>query len=245
MRRSAATATCWPYLVRRLLENGANSSFVAAAADPSVPIEDILKRPQAWIGDAAHARHPHIPLPRDLYRPARMNSSGVEFGDRVALNALMDEVQTRGSERRARRYRRSDPVQRWRGCGGLPRVERNAGRAPRRGSRTRRRTAGGVARNTDRLDAIRRRQDLDDASSELREAVDYCRYYAAEARRALVPATMPGPTGRVERIALSRRGVFVCISPWNFPLAIFLGQVDRGARRRSMPWWQSPPSRHR
>src|SRR4051812_12403392 len=76
------------YLVRRLLENGANSSFVAAAADPNVPIEAILKRPQAWIGDAAHARHPHIPLPRDLYRPARLNSSGVEFGDRVALKAF-------------------------------------------------------------------------------------------------------------------------------------------------------------
>ena len=75
------------YLVRRLLENGANSSFVSVAADPSVPIEDILKRPQAWIGDAAHARHPHIPLPRDLYRPARLNSAGVEFGDRAALGA--------------------------------------------------------------------------------------------------------------------------------------------------------------
>src|SRR4051794_26941187 len=80
------------YLVRRLLENGANSSFVAAAADPKVPIESILKRPQSWIGDAAHARHLHIPLPRDLYRPARLNSTGVEFGDRVALNALLDEV---------------------------------------------------------------------------------------------------------------------------------------------------------
>ncbi len=77
------------YLVRRLLENGANSSFVAVAADPNVPIEDILKRPQAWIGDAAHARHPHIPLPRDLYRPSRLNSSGVEFGDRAALKALV------------------------------------------------------------------------------------------------------------------------------------------------------------
>src|SRR5262245_12450055 len=69
------------YLVRRLLDNGANSSFVAVAADPDVPIEAILKRPQAWIGDAQHARHPRIPLPRDLYRPARINSSGVEFGD--------------------------------------------------------------------------------------------------------------------------------------------------------------------
>src|SRR3954467_12319796 len=80
------------YLVRRLLENGATSSFVAAAADPKVPVESILKRPQAWIGDAAHARHPHIPLPRDLYKPSRLNSSGVEFGNRVALNALVDEV---------------------------------------------------------------------------------------------------------------------------------------------------------
>ena len=57
------------YLVRRLLENGANSSFVAEAADPNVPIESILKRPQAWIADSQHARHPKIPLPRDLYRP--------------------------------------------------------------------------------------------------------------------------------------------------------------------------------
>ena len=80
------------YLVRRLLENGANSSFVAVAADPKVPIEEILKRPQAWIGDAQHARHPHIPLPRDLYRPARVNSSGVEFGDGAALDALLGEV---------------------------------------------------------------------------------------------------------------------------------------------------------
>ena len=102
------------YLVRRLLENGANSSFVAAAADPSVPIEDILKRPQAWIGDAAHARHPHIPLPRDLYRPARLNSSGVEFGDRAALNALVDEVKRGGAESKRRPCRRSTQAQRWR-----------------------------------------------------------------------------------------------------------------------------------
>src|SRR4029077_7522961 len=85
------------YLVRRLLENGANSSFVAAAADPNVPIEDILKRPQAWIGDAAHARHPHIPLPRDLYKPSRLNSAGVEFGDRAALKALVEEVKREAS----------------------------------------------------------------------------------------------------------------------------------------------------
>src|SRR5262245_48678252 len=80
------------YLVRRLLENGANSSFVSVAADPAVPIASILKRPQDWIGDARHARHRNIPLPRDLYVPQRKNSRGVEFGDRASLDALLAEV---------------------------------------------------------------------------------------------------------------------------------------------------------
>ncbi len=82
------------YLVRRLLENGANSSFVSVAADPSVPIASILRRPQSWIGDPAHARHPKIPLPRDLYAPERVNSSGVEFGDRASLDALLAQVRS-------------------------------------------------------------------------------------------------------------------------------------------------------
>src|SRR5438105_8118502 len=72
------------YLVRRLLENGANSSFVSVAADARVPIADILKRPRSWIGDAGAARHPRIALPRDLYGPTRKNSTGVELGDRAS-----------------------------------------------------------------------------------------------------------------------------------------------------------------
>ena len=80
------------YLVRRLLENGANSSFVSVAADPSVPIETVLKRPQSWIGGPEKARHPHIPLPRDLFAPERKNSMGIEFGDRAALDALLGEI---------------------------------------------------------------------------------------------------------------------------------------------------------
>src|SRR4051794_34146094 len=80
------------YLVRRLLENGANSSFVSVAADPAVPISTILKRPQDWIADASHARHPRILLPRDLYAPVRQNSGGVEFGDRASLEALLAQV---------------------------------------------------------------------------------------------------------------------------------------------------------
>ena len=110
------------YLVRRLLENGANSSFVSVAADPSVPIASILERPQERIGDARHARNPKIPLPRDLYGPQRRNSSGVEFGDRASLDALLAEIRvgelsaeaaplidgTRASRQRAARcFRRS------------------------------------------------------------------------------------------------------------------------------------------
>src|SRR5271154_1720452 len=83
------------YLVRRLLENGANSSFVSAAADPNVPIADIVRRPQSWIASPQDARNRKIPLPRDLYRPERENSAGVEFGDRAGLDALLREVHDR------------------------------------------------------------------------------------------------------------------------------------------------------
>ena len=216
------------YLVRRLLENGANSSFVAVAADPNVPIETILKRPQAWIGDAAHARHPHIPLPRDLYRPARLNSAGVEFGDRAALDALLAEVKraaptealaaplTDATNARATMAAAEAAFPAWTGTP----VERRAEI---------------LERMAELLEAARGRmialmqaeggKTLDDALAELREAVDYCRYYATEARRALGPQAMPGPTGESNELRYRGRGVFVCISPWNFPLAIFLGQV--------------------
>ena len=213
------------YLVRRLLENGANSSFVAAAADPTVPIESILKRPQAWIGDAAHARHPHIPLPRDLYRPARLNSAGVEFGDRVALNALLDEVK-RGAPKQSPAVPPLDAgAAMAAAASGFPAwnatpVERRADILERAAELLEADRGGLIA-----LMQSEGGKTLDDALSELREAVDYCRYYAAEARRALSPQPMPGPTGESNELHYRGRGVFVCISPWNFPLAIFLGQV--------------------
>jgi len=213
------------YLVRRLLENGANSSFVAAVADPKVPIESILKRPQAWIGDATHARHPHIPLPRDLYRPARLNSSGVEFGDRVALNALVDEVKG-GAPKQAPAVPSLDAgaamaaaVSGFPAWNATP-VERRADILERAAELLEADRGGLIA-----LMQSEGGKTLDDALSELREAVDYCRYYAAEARRALSPQPMPGPTGESNELYYRGRGVFVCISPWNFPLAIFLGQV--------------------
>ena len=244
------------YLVRRLLENGANSSFVAVAADASVPVEAILKRPQAWIGDAQHARHPQIPLPRDLYRPARVNSSGIEFGDRVALEVLLDDVRRAtpagaqaaplidGAVRTGAVRPVVSPIDGKTIVGHVTEADTvttaaaiaaaQAGFAAWSATPLERR-AMVLERAADLLEAGRGRlialmqleggKTLDDALAELREAVDYCRYYAAEARRSLAPQPMPGPTGESNQLTYRGRGVFVCISPWNFPLAIFLGQV--------------------
>jgi RHH-type transcriptional regulator, proline utilization regulon repressor / proline dehydrogenase / delta 1-pyrroline-5-carboxylate dehydrogenase len=243
------------YLVRRLLENGANSSFVSVAADPAVPIASLLERPQARIGDARHARNPKIPLPRDLYGPARRNSSGVEFGDQAALDALLAEIRAAEPPREAAPL--VDGVRR----AGIERVvispidAKAIGRvgegddaiataamaAAQSGFAAWAATAldaraGVLERAGDLLEARRGRliallqveggKTLDDAVAEVREAIDFCRYYAVEARCALAPLSLPGPTGETNELRYRGRGVFACISPWNFPLSIFLGQVS-------------------
>jgi RHH-type transcriptional regulator, proline utilization regulon repressor / proline dehydrogenase / delta 1-pyrroline-5-carboxylate dehydrogenase len=243
--------------VRRLLENGANSSFVAVAADPAVPIETILKRPQAWIADASHARHPKLPRPRDIYRPARTNSTGIEFGDRATLNALRAEIERAAPARPLAAplingvtlNGRSQPVvspfdaailvgQVIEGDQAMvtaAMAAAQAGFAAWSATPVELR-AMALERAGDLIEAERGAlisllqreggKTLDDCVSEVREAADYCRYYAAEARRTLTPRAMPGPTGESNMLARRGRGVFVCISPWNFPLAIFLGQVS-------------------
>jgi RHH-type proline utilization regulon transcriptional repressor/proline dehydrogenase/delta 1-pyrroline-5-carboxylate dehydrogenase len=206
------------YLVRRLLENGANSSFVALAADESVPVAALLK----------HARHPNIPLPRDLYGPQRVNSGGVEFGERAALTALMTAVTAEAAPVRAM-------------ANATPEQANAAIAAAREGFwRWSRTTADERARALEKAAGLleQRRahfiallqheggKTLDDALSEVRETVDFCRYYAAQGRKLFGDGeAMPGPTGESNVLRLRGRGVFLAISPWNFPLAIFLGQV--------------------
>jgi RHH-type proline utilization regulon transcriptional repressor/proline dehydrogenase/delta 1-pyrroline-5-carboxylate dehydrogenase len=243
------------YLVRRLLENGANSSFVSVAADESVPIAEILRRPQSRIAGAGQARNKKIPLPRDLYRPERENSAGVEFGERSSLDGLRAEVHAGakavaqaaplvdgallpGSKRAVispidghvvGTVSESDETSLGAamaaGALGFP-----AWAATPAGERAAvlERAADLLQQNRGRLLALLQNEGgktLDDALAELREAIDYCRYYAAQARRHLAPHDMPGPTGEKNVLRYRGRGVFVCISPWNFPLAIFLGQV--------------------
>ncbi|MGB5184382.1 MAG: bifunctional proline dehydrogenase/L-glutamate gamma-semialdehyde dehydrogenase PutA, partial [Xanthobacteraceae bacterium] len=243
------------YLVRRLLENGANSSFVSAAADPSVPIGEILRRPQSWIGAPAQARNRKIPLPRDIFQPERRAAAGIDFGDRGSLDGLLGEIRDAAAMRTeaaplvngvtlpgvARQVQ--SPID-----GSLIGMVREADVAignaamaaaadgfPSWTAWLIEQRAAALKRAADRLESDRGKllallqneagKTLDDALAELGEAVDYCRYYAAQARTTLAPQAMPGPTGESNELRYRGRGVFVCISPWNFPLAIFVGQI--------------------
>jgi RHH-type transcriptional regulator, proline utilization regulon repressor / proline dehydrogenase / delta 1-pyrroline-5-carboxylate dehydrogenase len=241
------------YLVRRLLENGANSSFVSLAADPAVPIETVLQRPQSWIVGPNAPRHPHIPLPRDLFAPRR-NSAGVEFGDAAALAALCAEIAA------APRHAKASPLIDGSAVAGAARsvispidgkpigvveegdatIVASAMSAAQAGFAAWQATplaaradiverAGDlIEQNRGRLIALLQNEGgktLDDCVAEVREAADLCRYYAAEVRRILAPQRLPGPTGESNELNHRGRGVFICISPWNFPLAIFTGQV--------------------
>ena len=245
------------YLVRRLLENGANSSFVAVAGDASVPIGDLLARPldQLGTGEGRSARHGDIPLPRNIYGD-RANSAGLEFGCRaelrqlcggmaaadtsVAARPLIPGVKVHGGSVDVHAPAEPDRVV-GTVCEARPDDIEAAMKAARKGfARWSRLPAGErgavLQRAGDRLEAERDRfmallsleagKTLDDGIAEIREAADFCRYYGQQAQALFgEPRLMPGPTGEENRYGWRGRGVFACISPWNFPLAIFLGQV--------------------
>lgn len=217
------------YLVRRLLENGANSSFVALAADEAIAVSALLKRPADIIGTADRAAHPNIPLPRDLLSPQRQNSKGLEFGERAALNKLVAGVAAENLPP-ARSLADATPAE----ANAAVAAARDGFRAWSRTPAMKRaaileKAADLLEQRAPHFIALLQREGgktLDDALSEVREAVDFCRYYAAEGRDQFGEGeAMPGPTGESNVLALRGRGVFVAISPWNFPLAIFLGQV--------------------
>ncbi|MGH6765019.1 MAG: bifunctional proline dehydrogenase/L-glutamate gamma-semialdehyde dehydrogenase PutA, partial [Bradyrhizobium sp.] len=216
------------YLVRRLLENGANTSFVAIAADPAVPVATLLRRPLEIIGAAGYARHPHIPLPRDLYQPQRVNSRGIEFGERAALNQLVAAVAASQPNLDAAIDLDAEAANELIVAAGAGFKAWSATPAETRACMLDD-AADLLERRAAHFIALLQREGgktLDDALSEVREAADFCRYYAAEGRRLFGSGkTMPGPTGESNVLRLRGRGVFIAISPWNFPLAIFLGQV--------------------
>jgi RHH-type proline utilization regulon transcriptional repressor/proline dehydrogenase/delta 1-pyrroline-5-carboxylate dehydrogenase len=245
------------YLVRRLLENGANSSFVSAAGDPDVPVEELLRQPDEILGGAGDARHAGIPLPSALYGKARRNSEGVEFGDALAISKLIAEVTafvdfrpkaaslTGGVPVEGAMRNAVTPIDASTVIGEVAELEpAKAGGIvaaaeagfPAWSATPAERRAAILERAADLLEARRGLfihliqaeggRTLDDAVAELREAVDFCRYYAAEGRKLFGEGErLPGPTGESNVLRLRGRGPFLCISPWNFPLAIFTGQV--------------------
>jgi RHH-type proline utilization regulon transcriptional repressor/proline dehydrogenase/delta 1-pyrroline-5-carboxylate dehydrogenase len=215
------------YLVRRLLENGANSSFVAVVGDRDVPVAHLLKRPAALLEGGNRVRHSRVPRPADIYMPARRNSRGMEFGNAAELAALLSGIA--GSDIFAPAPAETAPaapdavmttaVRGFASWSRVPAEDRAAALD---------RLADLIEADRDGMIALMAEEGgktLVDGVAEVREAADFCRYYAAEARRLFAPETMPGPTGEDDSLVHRGRGVFVCISPWNFPLAIFLGQV--------------------
>ena len=241
------------YLVRRLLENGANSSFVNRMADAEVPVAELTTDPVADLAALEPKRNPAIPLPADIF-PGRTNSAGVDLADPLVREPLLDRLEALRSRRwHAEPTFRSDeegetaPITMPQDLGvevGTRRdatpgeVEDAIARAlaiqpgwDRLGGEKRalllEAAADAFEEHTDEILSLCQREagkTLVDAVLELREAVDFLRYYALEARRLFAaPHPLPGPTGEENRLSLHGRGVFATISPWNFPLAIFIG----------------------
>lgn len=246
------------YLVRRLLENGANTSFVNRIVDEKAPLDEIVADPVARVRKLTTKPHPRIPLPRDLYGAERKNSTGVDLSDPDVLTPLAAELDAAaarawsaapivgGRELAGTAVPLLDPADTRRQVGQVvtatpEQVSEAVGRAQRAfdlwSSTPAAKRAACLDRAADLLEAARADvlalcvreagKTIPDAVAELREAVDFLRYYAARARADFShPLPMPGPTGERNQLYLHGRGVFACISPWNFPLAIFTGQVS-------------------
>lgn len=246
-----------PYLVRRLLENGANSSFVNRIADPEVSIDDVVADPVAQCAANESRANAKLPVPKQLFAVSeapRANSLGFSFAHVPARDALFDAMAATlsRSDLMARPIIAGDAVRghpidamnpatgekigvieeadeallnlaleitaKWPGMLGAER----AGVLDRAADLLESRTAFFMA-----LCVREAGKTLPDALGEVREAVDFCRYYAAQARQHFAaPHRLTGPTGESNDLYLQGRGVFASISPWNFPLAIFLGQVS-------------------
>jgi len=212
------------YLVRRLLENGANSSFVHQLADENLTDADLLADPVAKISAVGGTRHPSIVLPEDLFAPERKNSEGLDLNDQPILARIAEAVAPPLSFSPTPSPPAEELVTR-----ALRGFEDWSKRPIEERSACLEKLADLLERDRDMLMRIAVQEagkTIPDALAEVREAVDFCRYYAAQARSRLQPLELPGPTGERNVLRMEGRGAWVCIAPWNFPLAIFLGQVS-------------------
>ena len=241
------------YLVRRLLENGANSSFVNRIADEQVSIDELVRDPVLELEALEPKRNPKIILPRDVFGVDRRNSAGLDLSDALERDPVLSRLAVLEGKRwtakptlgngtpravTSPQDRRVEVGQVFEASASEVAMMVEAGAAAQANWDA----CGGEARGRllDRTADLfeQHREDfyslcireagktLPDAILEVREAVDFLRFYASEARRLFArPMPLPGPTGEHNELRLHGRGVFACISPWNFPLAIFTGPV--------------------
>ncbi|MEL4424902.1 bifunctional proline dehydrogenase/L-glutamate gamma-semialdehyde dehydrogenase PutA [Shewanella indica] len=246
-----------PYLVRRLLENGANTSFVHKLVDPNTPIDSLITHPLVTVKQYKTLANNKIVKPADIFGSERKNSKGLNMnilseaepffaaldqfkahqwhagplingetlsGESKPVVSPYDTTQTVGqvvfADNQAVEQAISSAVAAFPAWCRTPVAQRASALQ---------KLADLLEENREELIVLCTREagkSLQDGIDEVREAIDFCRYYAVQAKKMMSkPELLPGPTGELNELFVQGRGVFVCISPWNFPLAIFLGQV--------------------
>lgn len=243
------------YLVRRLLENGANTSFVNRIIDAETPIKDLVEDPMTKIKKYDTTAHPKIPLPAHIFGEQRLNSQGLDLSDPQLQQQLEHSLQQLAHKKWTATIATSstenhdikkvvNPANHEDVLGEIP-------VATAADAKLALDQAEKVVWSWDQVPIPERAKILEqaadlfeqsyvelisliireagknifDAIGEVREAIDACRYYAAQAKLTLTPQVLSGPTGEFNQLQMHGRGITVCISPWNFPLAIFTAQV--------------------
>lgn len=245
-----------PYLVRRLLENGSNSSFVNRIDNDNLPVEALIEDPVATVKSLAQIANPAIVLPAQLFKGERLNSSGVNFTDIRQLQSLQDQFTQLakrdwqaaplidGDIKAGKRRTVFSPADPNLVVGHVVEStpmhisdaltvahdyrKRWAGQTLESRAQIAERVAELLEVHRTELIYLSVREGgrcLKDAHAEVREAIDSCRYYAMQARVSLAPKELPGPTGESNRLSMHGLGVMLCISPWNFPVTLFTGQI--------------------
>ncbi len=217
------------YLVRRLLENGANSSFVNRIAHDQNSVDELILDPVVKFESLAEKHHPKIPLPCNLYSPDRLNSRGIDFSDDAETLPLLKEINgllptlldktplpTSNADIENLVAKGHAVAGQW---ATVP-VAARAEYLQRVAILLEEQKATFIA-----LLCREAGKTIPDAVSEIREAIDFCGYYAYRSQKDLKTKKLHGPTGELNQLELKGRGLFICISPWNFPLAIYLGQI--------------------
>lgn len=247
-----------PYLVRRLLENGANSSFVNRIVDDEAPISQLVEDPVAKSQAQLDNINDYIPLPKNIFMPVRENSEGIELTDRAEMVKLQKQMKQHAQSSwnctplvAGKKYElqnaqtvfspQNDSCEIGKVLEATEADVDDAIIKAKAGFKNWSNTsvherAKYIRKYADLLQdnlskfltiaTLEAGKTLTDGIAEVREAIDFCRYYATGAEQLMShPVLLPGYTGEIDELSMHPRGIILCISPWNFPLAIFTGQV--------------------